>query len=131
MISKLIFYIILLITFNVKAINENITIKDTIHLDSLFKSYFNHLKNQLNKTEFNGSDANFNGYVINNLEKITGIKSEIPKSDYSFFKFTKKDFDNWENWYIKNKKCLNFNVKTKKLFLKNTFIIKIEDYQDL
>ena len=104
--------------------------KEKNYIDSVFKSYFNQLEVQLKKNEFNGTDLNLRVYIIHNLEKLTGLTSEIPKGDFSTFKFTRKDLDSWINWYSVNKKKIKINLKTKEIFISQKLLIKIEKFED-
>ena len=128
------FLIILLVvnglSISSKTHSNYIRPKEKLYVDSLFKSYFYQLEFQLQKNELNGHDLNLRVYIINNLEKLTGLKSEVPKSHFSIFKFTRKDLDSWINWYNTNKKKLRINLKTNEIYLNKKLLFKIQKFED-
>ena len=81
----------------------------------LFKEQLALVEKGINKEPIDVGKIN-NAIVF--LEKITSINSTSDGNYIGRFKPSKKDYENWNNWYLNNKHLLLLDKKSKKVKVK-------------
>lgn len=114
--------------YNLGAVNSFIAQRDSSEtaVDSLFLSYFKFLDNQSQRKEYNGDELNLSKNIINFMEKVTGIKSVIPKGHFAIYVCSEEDIIAWKKWYNNNKTKLSFSRETNSIFYQNELLHKIQ-----
>lgn len=100
------------------------------NVDSIFNKYFSILRKQLKKKTLTGNDTKCREEVIHFMEKVTKIKSEIPKGDYNQWSFSKNDLAKWEEWYKANKENIRYDTASKNIYIGTEFRYTVTRMKD-